>query len=262
MDATETNRAHWEALAEVHAAQNTGYYDADALIAGRDTVEPGVGDVTGVDVMHLQCHLAYDAISLARRGARVTGVDFSPRALAEARSLASRCGVSIEFVEASSVDLPASLHGRFDLVYATIGVLGWIGDLDAWMRGVFAVLRPGGRLFLHELHPLYLMFESFEPLVLDFPYAFDGPREFDEDGSYADPDAAVAATKTVEFAHSLGEVVTAAVGAGLRVDALREHMETEREHRGGLLEPDPDGRYRLRLDGELLPVMYTLEASR
>ena len=74
MDATETNRAHWEALARVHAAQNTGYYDADALIAGRDTVpDRWLGDVSGMDVMHLQCHLAYDAISLARRGARVRG---------------------------------------------------------------------------------------------------------------------------------------------------------------------------------------------
>lgn len=263
MDATETNHAHWEALARVHAAQNTGYYDADALIAGRDTLpDRWLGDVSGMDVMHLQCHLAYDAISLARRGARVTGVDFSARALREAGALASRCGVSLELVEASATDLPASLHGRFDLVYATIGVIGWIQDLDAWMRNVCAVLRPGGRLFLQELHPLYLTVESLSPLTLDFPYAFDGPREFDEEGSYADPDAAVEATKTVEFAHSLGEVVTAAVAAGLVIDALHEQLETDREHRGGLLPQDEDGLYRLRVGDEVLPVLYTLLAHR
>jgi SAM-dependent methyltransferase len=262
MDATETNRAHWESLAQVHAAQYTGYYDADALIAGRDTVPDGVGDVTGLDVMHLQCHLAYDAISLARRGARVCGVDFSARALSAAADLASRCGVALELVEASSTDLPASLHERLDVVYATIGVLGWIKDVDAWMRNVFLALRPGGRLFLHEIHPLYLMFESVEPVELDFPYAFDGPRAFDEEGSYADPDASVGATRTMEFAHSLGEVVTAAVRSGLRVDALEEHLETDREHRGGVLPVEPDGRYRLRVSGELLPVLYTLRASK
>jgi SAM-dependent methyltransferase len=262
MDPAETNRAHWNALAELHAARITGYYDADALIAGRDTVEPGVGHVAGLDVMHLQCHLAYDAISLARRGARVTGVDFSSRALSEAAALAERCGVTLELVEASSTALPPSLHGRFDLVYATIGVLGWIEDLDAWMRNVHAALRPGGRLFLHELHPLYVMVASLEPLRFDFPYAFDGPREFDEEGSYADAEASVAATKTIEFAHSLGEVVTAALGAGLRIDALREHLDASREHRGGLLPQDADGRFRMRVGGELLPVLYTLEASR
>src|SRR5690349_16648914 len=186
MDPTQTNRAHWEALAALHARQNQGYYDAEALIAGRDTVpDRWLGAVRGLDVMHLQCHLAYDGISLARRGARVTGVDFSPSALREAAALAARCEVSLELVEASAVDLPASLHGRFDLAYATIGVRSWIGDLDAWMRNVLLALRPGGRLFLHELHPLYFMVATVDPLVLDFPYAFDGPRVFDEDGSYA-----------------------------------------------------------------------------
>jgi SAM-dependent methyltransferase len=263
MDAIGTNRAHWEALARLHASQNTGYYDADALIAGRDTVpDRWLGDVSGMDVMHLQCHLAYDGISLARRGARVTGVDFSPSALREAAALAERCGVALELVEASSIDLPAALHGRFDLVYATIGVLGWIEDIDAWMRNVFAVLRPGGRLFLHELHPLYLTVAAIDPLTLDFPYAFDGPRTFDEDGSYADRDAHIEATKTIEFAHSLGEVVTACIRAGLVVDALHEAVETDREHRGGLLPPDEDGLYRLRVSGEVLPLLYTLLAHR
>ena len=74
MDASETNHADSEAPARVHAAQNTGYYDADASIAGRDAVpDRWLGDVSGMDAMHLECHLAYDAISLVRRGARVTG---------------------------------------------------------------------------------------------------------------------------------------------------------------------------------------------
>ena len=266
MDAIEINRAHWDALAELHAGLDSGYYDASALIAGRDTIDERadavLGDVAGLDVMHLQCHLAYDAVTLARRGARVTGVDFSRRSLEEARALASRCGVDLELVEASSLSLPAALHGRFDVVYATIGVLCWIPDIEAWMRNVRSVLRPGGRLVLVELHPLYLAIDSVDPLELGFPYAFDGPREYDEDGSYADRDAAIAATKTVEYAHSIGEVVTAAVRAGLRVDALHEHLDTGREHRGGVLPREADGRYRLRIDGEVLPVLYTLVASR
>ena len=71
---------------------------------------------------------------------------------------------------------------------------------------VHAALRPGGRLALVEIHPLFVMVASLDPLVLDFPYAFDGGRVFDEPGSYADPDADVAATKTIEYAHSIGEV--------------------------------------------------------
>jgi SAM-dependent methyltransferase len=263
MDPLELNRAHWDALATVHG--HDAYYDKDALVAGRDSLSEheaaAVGDVTGLDVMHLQCHIGFDSISLARRGARVTGVDFSPGSLAAAAELAERAGVAVTWVQAEATRLPASLHERFDLVYATIGVLGWIADIDAWMRSVHTALRPGGRLVLVEIHPLYLTVASVDPLVLDFPYAFDGPRAFDEPGSYADPDAAVEATATVEYAHALGEVVTAALGAGLRLDGLQEHLDGARDPRG-MLTPEADGRFRLRVSGERLPILYTLKASR
>jgi SAM-dependent methyltransferase len=264
----DTNRRHWDALAAVHGQD--AYYDGEALVAGASSlgeaeeaaVREAVSDVDGLDVLHIQCHIAHDSISLARRGARVTGVDFSPVALAKGRALAARCGVELELVEGDSANLPAELHGRFDLAYATIGVLTWIGDLDGWMRSAHAVLRPGGRLVLVDIHPLYQMIDALEPLSLGFPYANDGPRRFDEDGSYADPEAKLAERVTVEFGHSLGEIVTAALAAGLRLDALHEHLECDRDPRGGLLEPDRDGRCRLRIGGERLPVLYTLIAAR
>jgi SAM-dependent methyltransferase len=263
VDDLATNRAHWDALAHVHGQD--AYYDTEALVAGADALEDAesaaVGDVADLDVLHLQSHIAFDSISLARRGARVTCVDFSPEALAGAGQLANRCGVSLELVEADAAALPSTLDGRFDLVYAAIGVLGWIADLDAWMEGAFRALRPGGRFVLVELHPLWLTIASVDPLRLDFPYACDGPRRFDEPGSYADPDADVSATASVEYAHSLGEVVTAALGAGLRIDGLQEHLDVSRDGRG-VLAPEPDGRFRLRLSGELLPLQYTLLAGR
>src|SRR3954469_11472224 len=156
--ARRLNRAYWDALAAVHGSD--AYYDDEALIAGRDTlgeresagVREAVGAVAGLDVVHVQCHIGHDTISLARRGARVTGVDFSPASLARARELARRAGVPVDFVEADSTALPVELHNRFDLAYATIGVVCWIGDIEAWMRSVAAVLRPSGRLLLVDLH--------------------------------------------------------------------------------------------------------------
>jgi SAM-dependent methyltransferase len=210
----------------------------------------------------VQCHIGHDTISLARRGARVVGVDFSRVAIERARDLARRCEVEAEFVEADATDLPPSLHNRFDLAFATIGVTTWIEDIDAWMRSVAPVLKGGGRLLLVDLHPLYAMFDSVDPLRLDFPYAFDGPRTYDEDGSYADRSMSVSATETVQYAHSLGEIVTAAVAAGLRVERLDEHLELARDPRGDLLRAGEDGRFRLRLGGESLPVAYTLVARR
>jgi SAM-dependent methyltransferase len=264
VDDLATNRAHWDALARVHGQD--AIYDTSALVAGEDLLgdveSAAVGDVAGLDVLHLQSHIAFDSICLARRGARVTCVDFSGESLARAGQLADRCGVALTLVEADAMALPASLDGRFDVVYAAMGVLTWIRDLDAWFAGAFRALRPGGRFALAELHPLFTMIQSVEPLRLDFPYAFAGPRRFDEPGSYADASAAVDATETVEYAHSLGEIVTAAVSAGLRVDALHEHLDAAIDPRGDVLAREADGRYRLRIDGEPLPVLFTLLASR
>jgi SAM-dependent methyltransferase len=264
------NRAHWDALAAVHGQD--AYYDTDALVAGADTLSDhetaglreAVGAVAGLDVVHLQCHIGFDTISLARRGARVTGVDFSRASLERAAALARRCGQDVELVEADTTALPPSLHGRFDLAYATVGVVCWIDDIGAWMRSAAAALRSGGRLLLIDIHPLLMMFDSVDPLRLDFPYADDGGRRFDLDGSYADPDVKLGATETVEYAHSLGELVSAAIGAGLRIERLAEHLDLARDPRGdsGLLERESDGRLRLRLDGEALPLAYTLIARR
>jgi SAM-dependent methyltransferase len=220
-------------------------------------------DLRGRDVVHIQCHIGFDTIALARRGARVTGVDFSPAALAKAADLAQRCSVEIEWVQADAAALPDSLHGRFDLAYATIGAICWIEDIGAWMRCAAATLRPGGRLVLVEIHPLYQMVEAWgEPLRLDFPYAFDGPHRFDEPGSYTDPDAAVEATAEVVYAHSLGEVVNAAIAANLRIDALHEHLDTDHDPRQHLLTRGEDGRYRLEVSGQRLPVLFALIATR
>jgi SAM-dependent methyltransferase len=268
LTARRINRARWDALAAAHGQD--AVYDTEALVAGADSlheaeaagVREAVGAVAGLDVLHLQCHIGFDAVSLARRGARVVGVDFSPASLEKARALARRCEVEVEFVEADAAALPVQLRNRFDLVYATIGVICWIEDLSAWMRSVAAALRGGGRLLLVDIHPVAVMVASTDPLRIDFPYANDGPRAFDEPGSYAGADLPVAATASVEYGHSLGEVVNAALAAGLRIERLEEHMDADFDPRGNVLAREDEGRYRLRIDGELLPVLFALVAAK
>lgn len=263
----EVNRLAWDARATVHGQDR--YYDTAGYLAGRDSmsnvswegVRAAVGSVRDRDVLHVQCHLGFDAITLARHGARVTGFDFSPVAVARATELAERCGMPVRFVEADATDLPASLHNGFDLAFATFGILCWMSDVDAWMRQMAAALRPGGRLLLIDFHPLSTMVGGRDPLVLDFPYAFDGPHEFDEPGSYADRDAALAHTTTVQYAHSLGEIVTAAVDAGLSIVSLTEHLESPVDASGNAT-PDLDEQFRLRMSGQCLPMLYTLIAQR
>jgi SAM-dependent methyltransferase len=236
--ARRLNRAYWDSLAVVHGSDAS--VDDEAVVAGRDTIadhdgagiREAVGAVAGLDVLHVQCHIGHDTISLARRGARVTGVDFSSASLEKARQLARRSEVEADFVQADATALPPGLHNRFDLAYATFGVLVWIDDVAAWMRSIAAALRPGGRLLLVDLHPLVHMLDPTVP------------------------------PETIQFHHGLGEIVTAAVQAGLRIERLEEHFDVERAPRGDTAEPEDDGRFRLRVDGQLLPAAFTLVARR
>ena len=266
--AREINRARWDELARVHGQDD--YYDTAALIRGGDTlveeedtaVAAAVGDVSGLSVLHVQCHIGFDSISLARRGARVTGVDFSAPALARAAEIAAACGVQAQWVEADTTKLPPSLDRRFDLAYATIGVLTWIGDLRAWMRSVASTLRPGGRLVLIDGHPLHDMLESADPLTMDFPYGGGRPIPFEAAHTYADLSAQIEHREGVNYAHSLGEIVSAAAGAGLRIDELIEHLSASFEYRPGITTCEADGRWRLRIAGQPMPVLFTLRATR
>jgi SAM-dependent methyltransferase len=259
----DINLANWNAWANVHGQDS--YYDSASLIAGRDSltdvesagVAEAIGRVAGRDILHVQCHLAFDAITLARRGANVTAVDFSPAALAKARDLAGLCKVPLDLIEADVTDLPDSLHERFDLAYATIGILCWIADVDAWMRSVASTLKPGGTLLLIDGHPFGGMIGG-DPPIFQFPYANDGPHHFESGSSYA----VEVTTSNVQYAHGLGEIVTAAADAGLRVRKLVEHLDTPIEVAGFGAPKGDDGRFQRVLGGHPVPLLYTLIADR
>ena len=276
------NLGHWEDLAAFHGTGNDSYYDIPALVSGEmslRTVEVEAVaiatrglSVDGLAIAHVQSHIGVDSIHLARLGARVTAFDFSPTALERLRELAGLCGVEVRTVLADSQEIAspafAEHHGTFDVVYATIGVVSWIADLGAWMRGAAALLKPGGRLVLLELHPLVCMPETVDPLVMDFPYANTGLRHYEGTGSYANPEADL--TWSIDqFGWSIGETVNTAIDAGLSIVRLIEHVEAPFDPRGDILVQEEDGMFRLRLgtgaDGapaEPLPVLFTLVAER
>lgn len=269
MGDADVNRALWDERAVVHGQDD--YYDVAGFLGGASTlsereldeVRSAVGDVAGLDVLHLQCHFGLDTLSFARLGARSTGLDFSAVAVERARGLAAQAGLDAAFVEADSQHLPSDLEGRFDLVFASYGVLCWIADVDAWMRSASAALRGGGRLVLIDLHPASQMVGGIDPLEFDFPYLGAEPQRFDASGSYAAPDADTTANTSVEYAHGLGEIVMAAIGAGLRIDALTEWLDEAFDPRGGVLTVEDDGRYRLRLGGgHPLPLTFSLRATK
>src|ERR1700683_2113528 len=101
---------------------------------------PRLGSVVGLDVVHLQCHIGTDTLSLSRLGAKsVTGLDFSRPALEAASRLAADCGAQINYVESEFYGAVEALgFGGFDLVYTGIGSLGWLPDIRRWGEVVAA----------------------------------------------------------------------------------------------------------------------------
>lgn len=264
-NAISQNRRRWDTLAERHGRGADDYYDVTGFLAGgssltdreRSEVAAAVGDVAGLDLLHPQCHFGLDTLSWARLGARVTGVDFSPVAVARARDLAARAGLAAEFVEADMLDPPPGLADRFDLVFASYGVLCWIPSARGWMAAAAAALRPGGALVLIDIHPLVAMAHTVQPLVVDFPYGGESPVRLESGSSYAADGLVPRASASVQWPHGLGEIVTAACQAGFRVEALTEWFDEDRDPK---LVPGADGRGRFPLDDQYLPTSYSLRA--
>lgn len=258
------NRMKWDESVPLH--RDSPVYDVPSFLAGRSTLEPleiaEIGPVRGRSLLHVQCHFGLDTLSWARRGARVTGVDYSPAAIAAAREMALRSGLPARFLLSNVYDLPKQLAGRFDVVYTAKGVLCWLPDMEAWARRLAGYLRPGGRLYLLEDHPLSDLYgeDRGSGLRLEIPYFLGRARREVFDGTYA-TSVRMRHRTSYMWIHPIGEVVSALAGAGLRLEFLHElpysywkKFPSMRPRRGGgwVL---PKGQARL-------PLAYSLRAVR
>ncbi len=269
-DPIRDNQALWDSWTDIH--ERSEFYDLASFREGGVRVRPdeieALGDVTGRSLLHLQCHFGIDTLSWARLGARVTGADFSPKAVALARSLASDLGFKdARFVQSTLYDLPDALEGEFDIVYTSRGVLGWLPDIGRWARVVAHFLKPGGTFFIKEAHPVMQAFENggVQPgeLRLVYPYwEHDEPLTFEVKGSYADPEADAGDVVEHGWGHGLGEIVTALIDAGLRIDSLVEHPYLEWGADFLVRDATSDAWVLPETVTGEMPLMFTLQASR
>jgi SAM-dependent methyltransferase len=263
------NQSLWDAWTAIHSSGD--FYDLEGFKAGGVRIQPYeiemIGDVSGRSLLHLQCHFGIDTLSWARLGARVTGADISPAAIELASRLADELGFpDARFVRSNLYDLPAVLDGRFDIVYTSRGVLGWLPDIAGWARVAAHFLAPGGTFFITEAHPIVNAFENegVRPgeLRLAYPYwEHAAPLTFPIRGSYADPDADVRDQTEHSWDHGLGEIVSALIDAGLRLETLVEHPFLD--WKVDFLVEDEPGKWRLPPEaGGELPLMFSLVASK
>lgn len=227
----ETNRAWWDAVVPVHEASKG--YDRPGFLRGEKPLCPveraELGPlVAGRTLLHLQCHFGIDTLNWARLGANVTGLDFSEPAIEAARRLAAESGIPGRFVAANVYDAPEALGATFDVVYTGIGALIWLPDIRAWARTAAACVRPGGLLYVYEMHPMLATLDAERDdglLVVKEPYFERGePNVFEGDTTYVDGPK-LALRRTCEWNHGLGETLTGIVDAGLTIEFVHEHRE-------------------------------------
>ncbi len=256
------NRALWDSLVDSHV--HSEFYDVRGFLQGTDLLSAlegdTLGDVAGKSLLHLMCHFGLDTLALARRGARVTGLDFSPEAVRVASALAEREGLDATFVCADVVDAAAALNGQtFDVVFSSWGVTVWLADLAAWATSVAQCLRPGGRFHLLEVHPIAwtLLDPEDADRVCNGPvqdYETDGVTlSQDIDGSYAgDVDSK---GRQHLWHHGVGRIVSALLAAGLQVERLVERPVVTTQVLPSLVER-PDGLWTWPEGAPVLPLSY------
>jgi SAM-dependent methyltransferase len=266
------NVANWESRVPVHTGAG-GYdlaaFDEPGHLSGVVRYDlPRLGRLDGLDVVHLQCHIGTDTVSLSRLGARsVVGLDFSPSALRAAWALAARAEADVSFVDGDAYDAVDLLGAhRFDLVYTGIGAICWLPSIRRWAEVVAGLLRPGGRLFMREGHPVLWSMSDPRPdglLVVEYPYFETAGVLFREESTYAGT-GTLGAPDSVSFNHGLGEILTALRDAGLAMTSLEEHREVPWNPLGDAMVPSPDfpGEYVLASGRDRMPLSYTVQATR
>jgi SAM-dependent methyltransferase len=271
-DYRDLNRANWDDRVPVHLA--SADYNVRRFIDDPEYLSdvvrfdlPSLGDVAGLRGVHLQCHIGTDTVSLARRGAAMTGLDFSGPAVEAAREFAAAAGADVTFVQ-SDVYAAAEVlgSGGFDLVYTGVGALTWLPDSREWARVVAALLRPGGRLFIRDGHPMLWTLEdgrADDLVVVRYQY-FEtaGPLVTDDPCTYVATDAVIEHGVTHSWNHGIGEIVTALLEAGLTLTGLVEHDSVPWEALPGLMVRDEAGEWRLAENPARVACSFTIQAVK
>lgn len=260
------NKRRWDQLTVEH--EHSSFYDLQGFKAGKDRLRSielaELGDVSGKSLLHLQCHFGMDTLAWARRGATVTGVDFSPKAIELARSLSAELDIPARFVCSDIGNLPAVLTGAFDIVFTSYGVLHGLPDINRWGEVIAHFLKPAGIFYIVEDHPMFRVFrpqpgDEFKAVRSYFYSA--KPQRIEVNGSYATGNEGGTSVSYI-WDHSLGDILNALITAGLQIEFLHEFPYAARA-KFPFMEQGEDGWWRLPAHQHgTIPFLFSLQARK
>jgi ubiquinone/menaquinone biosynthesis C-methylase UbiE len=257
------NLERWDEIARVHYES----YGIERLLNGKTMLTQielhELGDIKGKDILHLQCHIGTDTLSLEREGANVVGVDFSEKSLEYARKLKNELKFASEFILGNVLDLEDVIDRKFDIVYTGKGVLCWIRDMKKWAQTVSRFLKRGGMFYIYEFHPFAYVFdeENKKGLKVKYPYFSDTPLHFKgESNDYANPNY-ISSHETYEWVWSLSDVFNSLIAEGITIKSFNEYNSTVcrmfpfQEDMG-------NGCWKLPEEMDTIPLMFSLKGIK
>jgi len=255
----EANRYLWNQRTAVH--KDSAFYDLAGFKAGANILTPielnEIGDVKGKSLLHLQCHFGMDTLSFSRMGAKCTGVDLSDEAIKLAKEINDELKLDAKFICCNVYDLKEHVDEKFDIIFTSYGVVGWLPDLDKWAQIISHFLKPGGIFYMSEFHPVVWMFDEE---FIHIKYYYDN-RELiitENEGTYTDRNADIKG-KEYSWNHSISEVLNALINAGLQMEFFNEHMYSPYPCFRNVIETEECKWHIKGMEGKI-PMVYSLRA--
>ncbi len=260
-DYININKQTWNNKTEVHIKSD--FYDNENFLKGKSTLNKIelelLGDVSNKKILHLQCHFGQDSMSLARLGAKVTGVDLSDKAIEKATEFNEKLNLEAQFICCDIYDLPNYLDEKFDIVFTSYGTIGWLPNLTKWAIIVSKFMKPKGKFIMADFHPVVWMFDNDFKEVF-YNYFNIEPIIEDESGTYANRYAAISA-QTITWNHPTSEVLNSLIQSGLEINAFNE-FDYSPYNCFNETEEFESGKFRIKHLENKIPMVFSILATR
>lgn len=264
-DFFRVNQDNWNDRTKLHI--DSEFYDLDSFKLGKESLKTielnELGDLTGKEMLHLQCHFGLDTLSWARRGVNVTGVDFSNEAICFARKLNDELNLNAKFVCANVYDVPILVEEKYDIVFTSYGILSWLPDLTRWAEIIHDKLKNGGAFYIVEQHPICNIYETEDGQLKMCNSYFDTkvPSRWESEHSYVRGNSTLKNTVSYTWEHSLSEIVNSLINVGLHIDFIHEFPFSVYEKFPGCMIQDDTGWWRLK-ENNYIPMLFSLKATK
>lgn len=260
-DYAQINRQWWNNVTPIHLKSKL--YDLTGFKKGKSSLtaieKEEMGDVRGQSLLHLMCHFGLDTLSWSRKGAVVTGVDFSSESIETARKLSQELRLPATFILSDIYNLPNVLEKKFDIIFASYGVLCWLKNLKKWAKIINHFLKPGGIFYMAELHP-FTNILSYD-FKISYKYFDKGPDIDDSPGTYADWKAKIKG-KTYIWSYTLSDVINALLSEGLKIKYVHEFPFTMYDQFSGFMKKNKQGQYVFKDKKIEIPLLFSLMATK